>query len=490
VSVPRLRRTSLTARVAAAVVGLVALVSLLISVLTTTALGAFLTDQLDDRLAGAHERSVRALERDPIFDLPPLGSQPGAPFDGPSGGPPRGQEVGTVTVNVTDGEAEGTVIGTDSSLEPVGDEDLEALAELTPADHARTIDLPDLGEVRVRVSMAGDVTVVTGLPTDSVQETVSSLVTWEVLFSVIGVLAAGGLAVVVVRRQLRPLREVAVTAHRVSALDLSSGDIGVTARVPARLVESGTEVGEVALALNTMLGHVESALAERHRSEQQVRQFVADASHELRTPLATISGYAELSLREQEEAALAHAMGKVQVEAQRMTSLVEDLLLLARLDAGRPLERAEVDLTRLVMEAVADSRVTGPEHRWVLRLPDEPVTVPGDELRLHQVLSNLLANARRHTPAGTTVTTSIAPSVGDVSHAVQVTVTDDGPGITPELLDGVFTRFTRGDTARTRESSGAGLGLSLARAIALAHGGDLAVESAPGRTRFIFTLPR
>ena len=222
----------------------------------------------------------------------------------------------------------------------------------------------------------------------------------------VGVAAAGGIALLLVRRQLRPLHRVARTAHDVAAIPLATGEVGVTARVPAELTDDRTEVGQVGAALNTLLGHVERALDERHRSEQQVRQFVADASHELRTPLATIAGYAELSRRTAPPDAqnLAHAMGKVEVEAARMSSLVEDLLLLARLDAGRPLERGDVDLTKLVLESVGDARVTAPDHRWVLELPDEPVVVPGDEQRLHQVVSNLLSNARRHTPAGTTVT--------------------------------------------------------------------------------------
>ena len=171
-----------------------------------------------------------------------------------------------------------------------------------------------------------------------------------------------------------------------------------------------------------------------------------------------------------------------------MSSLVEDLLLLARLDAGRPLERNKVDLTKLVLESVADARVVAPGHRWVLDLDDEPVTVTGDERRLHQVVTNLLSNARRHTPAGTTVTVGVHD--GTDSDRAVVTVQDDGPGIPEQLKGSVFKRFTRGDSARTRDSGGAGLGLSLAQAIAAAHQGDLAVSSRPGSTCFTLTLPR
>jgi two-component system OmpR family sensor kinase len=269
-------------------------------------------------------------------------------------------------------------------------------------------------------------------------------------------------------------------------MPLSSGAIGTTVRVPEKLTDENTEVGQVGAALNTMLEHVEDALDERHRSETQIRQFVADASHELRTPLATIHGYAELSRRTTDDPAqLVKAMSKVESEADRMSSLVEDMLLLARLDAGRPLARDEVDLTRLVLETVGDARVVGPEHRWSLDLPDEPVLVPGDEQRLHQVVTNLTNNARRHTPPGTTVTVGARPE-GD---EVVLSVTDDGPGMPPDLVRTAFERFTRGDSSRTRESGGAGLGLSLVQAISAAHHGSVSVESQPGRTRFEVRLP-
>ncbi len=180
-------------------------------------------------------------------------------------------------------------------------------------------------------------------------------------------------------------------------------------------------------------------------------------------------------------------MGKVMVETTRMASLVEDLLLLARLDAGRPLQRRPVDLTRLAMDSVADARIVGPDHRWALNLPPEPVVVTGDEPRLHQVISNLLSNARRHTPAGTTVTVGL--TAGDNSEAL-LTIHDDGPGIPADLQPNVFKRFTRADTSRTRDSGGSGLGLSLAQSITQAHGGAITVTSTPGNTRFTLALPR
>jgi two-component system OmpR family sensor kinase len=248
-----------------------------------------------------------------------------------------------------------------------------------------------------------------------------------------------------------------------------------------------TEVGQVGLAINSMLDNVEGALRSRHESEQRVRQFVADASHELRTPLASIRGYAELSRREREPvpASVTHALSRVESEALRMQGLVEDLLLLARLDAGRPLEREPVDLSLLAMDAVSDAHAAAPEHRWELDLPDEPVEVAGDQARLHQVVANLLANARTHTPAGTKVVTSVRPE-GDW---VRLSVADNGPGVPKPLQRNVFQRFTRGDDSRNRAAGSTGLGLSIVDAVAKSHGGRVELASQPGDTTFTVLLP-
>ena len=234
------------------------------------------------------------------------------------------------------------------------------------------------------------------------------------------------------------------------------------------------------------VGSVAGALEARQRSESRVRQFVADASHELRTPLASIRGYAELSRRESEPVptSVRHALGRVESEALRMQGLVEDLLLLARLDAGRALEREPVDLTMIAMTAVGDIHAAAPEHRWRLDLPDEPVEVVGDEGRLRQVLVNLLANARTHTPSGTTVTTSLRREDGEVV----LVVTDDGPGVPDELQPEVFERFTRGDDARNRAGGSTGLGLSIVDSVVRAHGGRIELASRPGQTSFAVHL--
>ena len=299
------------------------------------------------------------------------------------------------------------------------------------------------------------------------------------------VVAAGG--IFLVRRSLEPLDRVAATASRVSRLELDSGDVALAERVPTPYTDPRTEVGQVGLALNSMLDNVEGALRARQESEMRVRQFVADASHELRTPLASIRGYAELSRREREPVppSVTHALGRVESEALRMSALVDDLLLLARLDAGRPLDRNPVDLSLLAVDVVSDAHAAAPTHQWRLDLPDEPVEVKGDSDRLHQVVANLLANARSHTPSGTTVTTSVK-RVGDW---VRIAVHDNGPGVPTTLQPNVFQRFTRGDDSRSRQAGSTGLGLSIVDAVTQAHGGRVELKSRPGDTTFSVLLP-
>jgi two-component system OmpR family sensor kinase len=463
---------SLSVRVAAAMVGLVAVVSVVIGVLTTAAISSYLTRQLDSKVQASQGRAIGVLTKG---------------GGGPPGDAPHGQDAGTVTVYLTPSGAAGNVITADGVVADLSDEAVSVLDDV-PVDRTNdTVELPGLGEYRVHASQFDSITVVTGLPTKDIDDTINSLIGWEVLFGGVGVVTAGGVAVFVVRRQLRPLRRVAQTAREVAGLRLDTGEIGMTARVPDQLTDERTEVGQVAVALNTLLGHMENALDARHRSEQQVRQFVADASHELRTPLTTIHGYAQLSLRQRDPELYTHAMGKVMVETTRMASLVEDLLLLARLDAGRPLDRRPVDLTRLAQDSVTDARIVSPDHHWELNLPPEPLVVTGDEQRLHQVVTNLLSNARRHTPAGTTVTVGL---MADDRHSAVLTIHDNGPGIPADLQPNVFKRFTRADTSRTRDSGGSGLGLSLAQSITEAHGGVVTVTSRPGDTCFTLALPR
>jgi two-component system, OmpR family, sensor kinase len=282
---------------------------------------------------------------------------------------------------------------------------------------------------------------------------------------------------------------VAATASQVSALQLESGKVELSPRVPDAVTDPSTEVGQVGAALNVLLEHVEDALQARHLSESRVRQFLADASHELRTPLSTIMGYAELSRRGDpgDSAGMLRSMGRVEAESRRMAALVDDLLLLARLDSGRPLDRGEVDITRLVVDTVSDAHVVAPDHAYRLQLPEEPLVITGDESRLRQVLTNLVAHAARHSGTGTEVTVS-ARLVAD-RDVVELTVHDDGRGLPADIAESVFERFARADSSRTRASGGAGLGLSIVKAIVAAHGGDVGVVSSPGDTTFTVTLP-
>ncbi|MGF9754984.1 HAMP domain-containing sensor histidine kinase [Microvirga sp. 0TCS3.31] len=470
---PTVPRT-LTARLVAVVVVLVAVTAAVIGTATALVMKEYFTDRLDDEVRGSLAR-----EFGPPTDV---GRGPRGDDRGPGG-----QRIGTLTAVLpsTTGGPYGVVVedasrgGVDEL--PVSAEVLDRLEDLPADGRVREVDLPGLGTYRVIAAGDGNTTAVAGLPTEEVDDTLAWLVTIVVVVGAGAVAAAGAAGTVVVRRQLSPLREVAATAHRVAELPLASGEIEMADRVPERLTDERTEVGQVGSALNAMLDHVEHSLGQRHRSEQQVRQFVADASHELRTPLATIAGYTELARHRPETGGT--ALAKVETESARMTALVEDLLLLARLDSGRPLERRPVDLSRLLLEAVDDSRVVDPDRSWRLALPDEPITVTADAARLHQVVSNLLANARRHTPPGSTVTvTGTAGATG-----AGFTVHDDGPGFAPDLAPRAFERFTRGDAARTR--GGAGLGLSLVEAIVGAHGGAVTLDSRPGSTTITVVLP-
>ena len=214
------------------------------------------------------------------------------------------------------------------------------------------------------------------------------------------------------------------------------------------------------------------------------------ANRRSRASLAAIRGYAELARRHPGPVPgdIAHALARVESESARMSVLVDELLLLAQLDAGRPLAKEPVDLTRLAIDATSDARAASRDHRWVLELPDEPVQVEGDEHRIHQVLANLMSNAAKHTPPGTTVTVAVAP--GADPDTVALGVTDDGPGIPEDLQPTLFERFVRGDSARSNGRGSTGLGLAIVQAVTTAHGGSVNVTSQPGRTSFVITLPR
>ncbi|MEV6439184.1 sensor histidine kinase [Streptomyces anulatus] len=525
--VPR-RPWTLRTRLVVSAVSLIAVVAAVIGSVTAIAFHSYMYGKLDDQLHSVAERAQRPPGPGPV----PEALRAAGPLGFVGGG---GQPLGTFGALLgEDGDVTASKVVEDSGLraqesaKPLTGEQRSALEEAAPGtgEGARSVDLPGLGGYRVEAATTTEgYTVLVGIPSAEVSGALTTLIVVEVCVTAAGLLAASIAGTVLVGIALRPLRRVAATATRVSELPLHSGEVALLERVPDAEADPRTEVGQVGAALNRMLGHVGSALTARQESETRVRQFVADASHELRTPLASIRGYAELTRRAtgsreapEPDPVTRHALGRIESEADRMTGLVEDLLLLARLDSGRPLSYGSTDLLPLVVDAISDARAAdqaAPDqgapgqvaadqgapgqdarHRWRLELPAEPVTVRADPDRFQQVLVNLLANARTHTPPGTTVTVSVRPPVR-AGGPVTLEVRDDGPGIPAELLPHVFERFARGDASRSRgagtgtgtATGSTGLGLAIVQAVVSAHGGRVRVDSEPGRTVFVIELP-
>ncbi len=459
---------------------------------TELALYKYLLAQLDTQLHDASQRSARIFAEPPTA---PWRHHP-RPFPRPGPGPvfldAPAQPVGMVGAVIrSGGEIEAGYLTAAGGRAAVTDAARRELGKVAVDRPPVTRDIDGLGRYRVVAAYtrrSGDI-VITGLSMADVDATMIRVLLIFGVVTVIAVAAATTAGIVIIRRALAPLRRVAQTAGEVVDLPLDRGEVTLPVRVLESDANPRTEVGQLGSALNQMLDHVSAALSARQASETRVRQFVADASHELRTPLAAIRGYTELAQRvgqyPGDAEAVTHAMSRVQSETERMTHLVEDLLLLARLDSGRPLERGAVDLSRVAVDAVSDAHVAGPDHQWELDLPEEPVMVSGDAARLHQVMTNLLANARVHTGAGTVVTTRLG---ADGTHAV-LSVRDNGPGIPEQLQSEVFERFARGDTSRSRKGGSTGLGLAIVSAVVKAHHGTITLESAPGHTDFTVRLP-
>lgn len=387
----------------------------------------------------------------------------------------------------------GAVVDNDGNVQlsrPFGyeGEDLESLPQpkLTVGDLGRrepfttpAVERTAPGFRVVVVPLSSTANLVVAVPMNDVVQTLRRLVLIELVTTAAVLAGVGGLALVVVRAGLRPLEDIGRTAGAIAEGDLSR-------RVER--AEPATEVGRLGLSLNAMLSQIQSAFEARQASEDRLRRFVADASHELRTPLTSIRGYAEMFRRGASERPedLTTSMRRIEEESARMGVLVDDLLLLARLDQGRPLDHRPVDLNRVAADAVADARAVEPERAITLETSSAGAVVLGDELRLRQVAANLLANARQHTPP----TAAVRVGVRRENGSVVLEVADDGPGLLPEEAAKVFERFYRADPSRNRNQGGTGLGLSIVAAVAAAHGGRARVESVPGEgARFWVELP-
>ncbi|SED32496.1 two-component system, OmpR family, sensor kinase [Streptomyces sp. 2231.1] len=499
---PRKRRAgqprTLRTRLVVASVVLIAVVCAVIGTVTTLALRSHLYEQLNGQLNEVASRASGSFG--PPGQRPRGGAVPGGQSfekhptkltEFVTVGP---QPQGTIAAKVENGVITDARRGVKSTSDlqmnakTLTDAQLAALRSVPRVDGQQdTVDIPGEGRYRVEYRTGDNGSYYVAIPTSGVDNTIDTLVLVEVSVTAAGLVAAGIAGYVLVGVATRPLRRVAHTATRVSELRLHTGEVNLSERVPESECDPHSEVGQVGAALNRMLDHVHGALRARQQSETRVRQFVADASHELRTPLASIRGYAELTRRGRERVGpdTRHALGRIESEAGRMTLLVEDLLLLARLDAGRPLQFEQTDLIPLVVDTVSDSRAAGMDHNWRLDLPDEPAPVSADAARIQQVLVNLLGNARKHTPPGTTVIARVQRRGAWMC----VDVEDNGPGIPAGLRPHVFERFARGDSARSRATGSTGLGLAIVQAVAAAHGGAVTVDSVPGRTVFTVHLP-
>lgn len=475
------------------IVTVVLLVSAAIAVILSVSLKNNLYGQLNDELRSASNRAVNrpsfidGFTRVPSFPRSTGGD--GADPD-PQDRIPLGQAAGTITVSYIQGIAfDAGYIDESGAYQYLTQEQFDVLDAVENNGEIASVKVPEIGTYHAisESDRSGNRTI-TAISTAQVSDALRAFTALSTLLIGLATAFAGAAGFYFIRRSLRPLDAVASTATLVSELPLSRGEVSEITRVPQDLTDESTEVGKVGAAFNRMIGHVESSLSARHWSETQVRQFVADASHELRTPLASIRGYAELVRRTNQDIpeVTGQALGRIESESVRMTALVEDMLLLAHLDAGRELATDVVDLSMLSILTLSDAHAAGPQHVWKLDLPEDPCEVVGDESRLQQVLVNLLANARVHTPEGTHVTLALKPQAnGDTI----ISVSNNGPQISPQLLDTMFQRFTRGDSARNRSGGSTGLGLAIAQAIVSAHNGTISVTSTPTNTEFQVLLP-
>ncbi|MBG6085173.1 sensor histidine kinase [Zhihengliuella flava] len=477
---------SLRARMLMALVAMLALICLVIGLITQTVMRAQLYEQLDTELDNTVQRS--------------LDFQQDHPAQNPLAAP--GQASGTLSFLIV-GERLGlggvldSTTGKQHTASLLSQADQAALLTTGLSRQPQSLNLT-IGTYRVAAARIDDSVIISGLPEAGTRATLDRLTFTIIFVSLTGLVATALIGSLIIRRSLRPLERVSALARRVAGQQLDTGRVDVVERVAEYDAVPGTEAGNVGHALNALLDNVDSALAARQASEEKLRRFVGDASHELRTPLASVRGYSELiNATEHLSADGQQAMRRVLDQSRRMGKLVDDLLLLARLDNAQssltPDRRdGVVDLSRLVVEEAADFRVTAPNHLWDLDVPAEAIETRGDAAQLRQVVANLLSNARKHTPEGT----HIHVRLGLEPQAVVFSVTDTGDGIAEEFQPHVFERFTRADAARSGSDGTTGLGLPIVKAIVEAHGGSIELESQPrtddsaGRTTFTVRLPR
>ncbi len=453
---------------------LTAMAGLAIGMANLVGVRTFMIGQLDEDLVQAAERLQNPRENHAVGD--DFGNQ----ING------AGTAVGTVLAAFdAQGNVSAVYLNADANQRTFDDAQLNSIPTTGWTTEIREVRIDDSGNYRMAVvGTTEGSTILLGLPTATVDRVVSRIALFQ-LFLIVGVV---GLVVLAGRKgvdmALRPLERMRETARRVSGMPLAAGEVALTERV--QIDEPETEVGQLGEAFNQMLDHVDEALKSRQESEAKVRQFVSDASHELRTPLTAIRGYSELTRRTNMEMSpeLAYALERIESESIRMTALVEDLLLLARLDEGRELDLVETDLSTIVRNAVADAETAGPDHTWSVDAA-ENVTVHGDQHRLHQIVANVLGNARVHTPAGTQVSTTLSV----VDGMATLSIVDNGLGVPGEIMDSLFERFTRADGSRNRATGSTGLGLAIVEGLVRAHHGTIAAHSAEGRTEFRITLP-
>ncbi|MFL4474229.1 sensor histidine kinase [Paeniglutamicibacter sp. MACA_103] len=476
----RLGHLTLQRKLLLALIGSLALICTVIGLLLNAGMRQSLASQLHEQLDFASDRAAS------------YSAQNGRePSSGPLFAP--GQASGTLNARIVSGYLfSGAVLDSKTGeRKDITDADAQLLSSVKidapPVMHHLSIGDYMLSAQRDPAPGSGGI-LITGLPMAPIQQTLASLGILTVTISLAGLIAIGLVGSLIIRRSLAPLQRVSAVASSVANAELESGTAALEARVAPEDSIPGTESGEVGRALNALLDNVGTAFAVREASEAQMRRFVADASHELRTPLSAIRGYTELiSATEHFSDDGQRSLNRVLEQSTRMSSLVENLLLLARLDEKHQVKKAPVDVGKLAAEITEDFAITAPAHHWIPKVPDTPLVVSGDASALRRVITNLLANARKHTSEGNTVTVEIHRDGS--AHQAVLRVTDTGEGIAPDFLPLVFKRFTRADAARSGADGTTGLGLPIAKAIVESHDGTITVSSVPGNTVFEVRLP-